>query len=154
MATRSPSRRPSRSRIVYRSSSAWVGCSCVPSPAFSTWPSTHFVSCSGEPLEECLITIASAPMACSVRAVSLRLSPLLTLEPPALKVITSADNRLAASSKLMRVRVEFSRKKLTTVRPRSAGTFLITRDPTSRKDSAVSRILTTSSAVTSCIESR
>src|SRR5439155_22825447 len=50
--TRRPSRRPSFSRIVYRSSSPCVGCSCVPSPALSTWASTHRVSWSGEPLEE------------------------------------------------------------------------------------------------------
>ena len=112
------------------------------------------MSCNGEPLEECRITIASAPIACSVRAVSFRLSPFETLDPPALKLITSADSRLAASSKQIRVRVEFSKKKFTTVRPRSAGTFLMTREPTSRKDSAVSRMRMTSSAVTSCIESR
>ncbi len=44
IATRRPSIRPNRSRIVYMSKSAWVGCSCVPSPAFSTWPRTHLVS--------------------------------------------------------------------------------------------------------------
>ena len=131
-----------------------MGCSWVPSPAFSTRPSTHLVSCRGDPLEEWRITIASAPIACNVNAVSFSDSPFATLDPLALKLITSADSRLAASSKLIRVRVEFSRKKLTTVRPRSAGTFLITRVPTSRKDSAVSRIRMTSSPVRSCIESR
>ncbi len=108
IATRSPSSRPSRSRIVYRSSSACVGCSCVPSPAFNTLPLTQRVSVSGAPLDECRITIASAPIAWSVSAVSLRLSPLETLEPLVEKLITSADRRLAASSKLIRVRVEFS----------------------------------------------
>src|SRR2546422_2530110 len=68
--------------------------------------------------------------------------------------MTSADSRLAASSNEIRVRVEFSRKKFTTVRPRSAGTFLMTRVPTSRNDSAVSRTRTTSSADTSLIDSR
>ncbi len=57
-------------------------------------------------------------MACSVSAESFRLSPLATLVPLALKLITSADRRLAASSNEIRVRVEFSRKKFTTVRPR------------------------------------
>ena len=35
MATFRPLRRPFRSRIVNASSSAWVGCSCVPSPALT-----------------------------------------------------------------------------------------------------------------------
>jgi hypothetical protein len=47
-------------------------------------------------------------MASSVSAVSLRLSPLETLEPLALKLITSADSRLAAASNEMRVLVESS----------------------------------------------
>ena len=125
----------------------------MPSPAFSTCASTHRVSCSGDPLEECRITIASAPIACRVSAVSFSDSPLATEEPPALKLITSADSRFAASSNEILVRVEFSRKKFTTVRPRSAGTFLITRVPTSRNEPAMSRILVTSSAVRSCIDS-
>ncbi len=108
IAVRRPSSRPSRSRIVYRSSSAWVGCSCVPSPAFRTLPLTHFVSWYGDPLEECRITIASAPMACRVSAVSLRDSPFDTDEPPVEKLMTSADSRFAASSNEIRVRVEFS----------------------------------------------
>jgi hypothetical protein len=47
-------------------------------------------------------------MACRVSAVSLRLSPLDTLEPLAEKLITSAESRLAAASKEIRVRVESS----------------------------------------------
>ena len=50
-----------------------------------------------------------------------------TLLPLAEKLMTSADSRLAASSKLMRVRVESSKKRLTTVRPRSVGSFLTSR---------------------------
>ena len=56
----------------------------------------------------CRTTTASAPIACSVSAVSLRLSPLETLEPLAEKLMTSADSRLAATSKEIRVRVESS----------------------------------------------
>ena len=67
---------------------------------------------------------ASAPIACSVSAVSLRLSPLETLEPLAEKLMTSALSRLAAASNEMRVRVESSKKRLTTVRPRSVGQLL------------------------------
>jgi hypothetical protein len=37
--------------------------------------------------------------------------------------MVSADNRLAAVSKLKRVRVESSKNKLTTVFPRNAGTL-------------------------------
>ena len=54
------------------------------------------------------MTTASAPIACRVSAVSLRLSPLETLEPLAEKLITSAESRLAAASNEIRVRVESS----------------------------------------------
>jgi len=40
--------------------------------------------------------------------VSFRLSPFETLEPFAEKLMTSAERRLAANSKLVRVRVESS----------------------------------------------
>src|SRR5207249_6822178 len=43
---------------------------------------------------------------------------------------------------------------ISTVRPRSAGTFLMTRVPTSRKLSAVSRTFSTSSRVSWLIDSR
>src|SRR5690606_24320316 len=56
------------------------------------------------------------------------------------------DKRLAASSKLVRVRVEFSKKRLITVLPRSVGTFLTSRFEISRKFSAVSSIPLISSA--------
>jgi hypothetical protein len=56
----------------------------------------------------------------------------------AVKLIVSADSRLAATSKEMRVRVESSKKRLTTVRPRSVGSFLIGRSATDRISSAVS----------------
>ena len=42
---------------------------------------------------------------------------------PTLNVIVSADRRLAAVSKLRRVRVESSKKSVATVMPRSAGTL-------------------------------
>ncbi len=44
--------------------------------------------------------------------------------------MTSADSRSAAASKEMRVRVESSKKRLTTVRPRRVGSFLIGRSAT------------------------
>ena len=57
---------------------------------------------------ECRMTTASAPMACSVSAVSFSDSPFDTLEPLVEKLMTSAERRFAASSNEMRVRVEFS----------------------------------------------
>jgi hypothetical protein len=73
-----------------------------------TLASTHRVRVWGDPLEEWRITMASAPMAWRVSAVSFRLSPFDTDDPPVEKLMTSADSRLAASSKEIRVRVEFS----------------------------------------------
>ena len=51
--------------------------------------------------------------------------------------MTSALSRLAAASKEIRVRVESSKNRLTTVRPRSAGSFLIGRSASERISSAV-----------------
>ena len=90
------------------------------------------------------MTTASAPIACSVSAVSLSDSPLDTLDPLAEKLMTSADSRLAAVSNEMRVRVESSKKRLTTVRPRSVGSFLISRPCVAAIEPAVSRIRTAS----------
>src|SRR5207249_10497628 len=64
-------------------------------------------------------------------------------------LITSALRRNAASSNEVRVRVLGSTKKLTSVLPRSAGTFLISRVPTCLKASAVSRMKLISSAESS-----
>jgi hypothetical protein len=80
----------------------------VPSPAFTTLPRTQFASRCGAPDAECRTTIASLPIASRVSAVSFRLSPLETLLPFAEKLMTSAESRLAASSKEIRVRVESS----------------------------------------------
>jgi hypothetical protein len=74
----------------------------------TTLPSTQLASRWGAPEAECRTTIASLPIASRVSAVSLRLSPLETLLPFAEKLMTSAESRLAASSKEMRVRVESS----------------------------------------------
>src|SRR5205807_4268372 len=64
-------------------------------------------------------------------------------------LITSALKREAASSNEVRVGVLGSKKKLTSVLPRSAGTFLISRVPTCLKASAVSRMKLISSAESS-----
>ena len=140
--------------MVNASSSAWVGCSWVPSPALSTLPRTQCASRCGAPEARCRITTASAPIASRVSAVSLRLSPLETLEPRAEKLMTSADRRLAAASKEMRVRVESSKKRFTTVRPRSVGSFLTDRSETAASSSAVSRMSRASSLVRSAAEIR
>ena len=65
-------------------------------------------------------------------AVSLSVSPFDTDEPEAVKFTVSADNRFSASSNEIRVRVEGSKKRLTTVTPRRVGTRLMGRSRTSR----------------------
>ena len=70
---------------------------------------------------------------------SLSVSPLLSDEPLAEKLMTSAESRLAAASNEIRVRVESSKKRLTMVRPRSVGSFLIGRSASERSSSAVSQ---------------
>jgi hypothetical protein len=98
--------------------------------------------------------MASTPIASRVMAVSLRLSPLETLEPLAEKLMTSAERRLAASSKEIRVRVESSKNRLQTVRPRRVGTFLMARSVTLARWAAVSRTRVMSAAVRSPADSR
>ena len=161
IATRRPSRPPGLDsprcfHIVNASSSAWVGCSWVPSPALTTLDLTQpeWASRCGAPLEPWRTTTASAPIASRVSAVSLRLSPLLRLEPLAEKLMTSALSRLAAASNEIRVRVESSKNRLTTVRPRSAGSFLIGRSASDRISSAVVRTSSASSRVRSAALSR
>ncbi len=141
---------------MYASSRACVGCSWVPSPALTTAASIHpeLASRCGAPLAPCRMTTPSAPIACRVIAVSLRLSPLDTLEPLAEKLMTSADSRLAAASNEIRVRVESSKKRFTTVRPRRVGSFLTSRVLTAASSRAVSRTRTASSWVRSAAERR
>src|SRR5690606_20122687 len=83
-----------------------------------------------------------------------RVSPFLTLDPPDEKLRTSAESRFSASSKEIRVRVEFSKNKLAIVMSRNVGTFLIGRLITSLKLSAVCRIISISSFVMYLIPSR
>src|SRR6185437_5729434 len=139
IATRNPWKFIPRCRIVYRSSNACVGCSCHPSPALMTDDLTPFASVSAAPAEEWRSTMMSACIASIFRAVSRSVSPFTTLLEEGEKLITSALRRLAASSKDVRVLVLGSKKRFTTVFPRRAGTFLISRPVTSLKESAVSR---------------
>src|SRR5262245_57639214 len=140
--------------MVSASSSAWVGCSCAPSPALITAALTTFAIWCGAPDDEWRMTIASGAIACKFSAVSINVSPLTTLEVEAEMLMASADRRFAAISKLVRVRVEASKKRLMMVFPRNVGTFLIWRWFTSRKVSAVSRMRLISSGVRSAIPRR
>ncbi len=65
-------------------------------------------------------------MAVSVIAVSISVSPFLIELACTDMLMTSPPSRLPASSKEVRVRVEFSKKRLMMVRPRSSDCFLST----------------------------
>src|ERR1039457_2627386 len=67
--------------------------------------------------------MASGRIAPSVFSVSTSDSPLLTLDPDAVIDTASAPRRLAAISKLVRVRVEASKNRLTIILPRSVSSF-------------------------------
>ena len=67
--------------------------------------------------------MASGRIAPSVFSVSTSDSPLVTLEPDAVIDTASAPRRLAAISKLVRVRVEASKNRLTIILPRSVSSF-------------------------------
>ena len=83
IVTFQPSSLPLRSRIVSASSSACVGCSCIPSPALITGMSSRSATNSGAPDELCRITIPSGRMASSVRTVSISDSPFFRLDDSA-----------------------------------------------------------------------
>lgn len=100
------------------------------------------------------MTIRSGAIASRLRAVSSSVSPFVTDDEDELRLITSADSRLPAISKDVRVRVEASKKRLMTVFPRRAGTFLISRSEIYLNDSAVSRMWTISWAESSRMPSR
>ena len=155
IATCSPSTGPTCSSIVYRSSSAWVGCWCFPSPALTTCaPVTRATRCG-------------APICCvpdhdhvgvvggeRQRRVLQRLALVDRRSPRRLIDITSAESRFAASSKLDDVRVEDSKNRFTTVRPRSVGSFFTSRSSERSKLRAVASSRSTSSRVRSAIEIR
>ena len=106
-----------------------MGCSWVPSPALSTRRGSSRSRRAGAARRRPGggRRRRPRPWPRASAAVSLRLSPLDTHEPLAEKLMTSADSRLAAASNEIRVRVESSKNRLTTVRPRSVGSFLISR---------------------------
>ena len=64
-------------------------------------------------------------MALSVIAVSISVSPFCTEEVDTFMFMTSAPSRLPASSKELCVRVEASKNRLISVRPRRTSRFLM-----------------------------
>src|SRR5439155_14760595 len=95
---------------------------------------------NGAPAELWRTTKISACIADKLATVSSSDSPLLCEDSAMLRLITSAERRFAAISKVVRVRVEGSKNRLKTLLPRSSGTFLTSRSVTPTNDSAVSRI--------------
>ncbi len=144
--TLSPSSRPKWSRMVSMSSSPWVGCSCQPSPALITLESDAL----GEEARG-----AGGPVADHHHIdfhrlqVARGIDQRLAFDKAALgdvMLIVSALRRFSANSKEVRVRVLGSKKRLTMVLPRRAGTFLICLSLISLKGTAVSRTSRISSA--------
>ena len=66
--------------------------------------------------------------------------PFTALERTMSRLNTSADNRRAAISNVVRVRVLFSKNRLKTLLPRSSGTFFTSRSAMLMKLSAVFRM--------------
>src|SRR5687768_6666310 len=128
--------------MVKRSSRPCVGCACRPSPALTTcscgltWRAIR----NGAPDDACRTTKMSACIAERLATVSSNDSPLLAEDTAIFRLITSADRRFAAISKVVRVRVDGSKNRLNTLLPRRSGTFFTSRSVTPAKDSAVSRI--------------
>src|SRR5207253_8714604 len=71
---------PKARRMESASNSAWVGCSCWPSPALITEQPTFWDSRLAAPDEAWRTTSRSGCMAFSVTAVSIRVSPLARSE--------------------------------------------------------------------------
>ena len=124
IATVMSSSRPRRRRIVSASSNAWVGCSCRPSPALMTAPVTFSDSSFTAPASGWRTTRTSGCIAFSVIAVSIIVSPFLIELVETDMFMMSPPSRLPASSNEAWVRVEFSKNRLMTVRPRSTSDFL------------------------------
>ena len=80
----------------------------MPSPALMTWAFTCRASSAGAPDIGWRMMMTSVPIWSSVTPVSMSVSPLATLDALAAMFAAAADMYLLASSKDMRVRVEFS----------------------------------------------
>src|SRR5207245_2009393 len=107
-STWSPPQRAFGPRSVRSSGSACVGCSCAPSPACTIEHGSVRASSSAAPAEEWRTMTTSGLIAAIVFAVSMKLSPFVVLEPPAEKLMTSAESHLPAISNEVRVRVDGS----------------------------------------------
>ena len=141
IATFSPSIRPLRRRIVRASSSAWVGCSCAPSPALMT-PQRELAR---QHARHAGVGVADDDEVRGHRRdVVRRVEQGLALATATSRSVREVDDvgrqPLLGDLERDRVRVEGSKKRLTTVLPRSVGTFLIGRSATSANDSAVDRM--------------
>src|SRR6266446_1753570 len=112
-------------------SPALITCTCE-----ATWFAIRWAA----PLEECRTTTMSAYIAERLSTVSRRVSPLVEDDTTMFRLMTSADRRFAAISKVVRVRVEASKNRLNTDLPRRSGTFFTSRSVTPTKDAAVSRM--------------
>jgi hypothetical protein len=123
IATVSRAMRPLARRMVSASSSAWVGCSCAPSPALTTEQATFCAKSAAAPAAPWRMIRMSGRMALSVIAVSISVSPFLTDELATAMFMTSAPSRLPASSNEDWVRVEASKNRLIWVRPRRLEVF-------------------------------
>ena len=143
MATVSPPTSPKARRRLNRSSRAWVGCSCRPSPALTTAQPTFCDSRAAAPDAPCRTTRMSGFMAFRVTAVSIRVSPFFTELAWTGMVTTSAPRRLAAISNEELVRVEFSKNRFITVLPRSRSSCLVDWRFRSTNESARSSRLNT-----------
>ena len=93
----------------------------------------------------CRTTTKSTPIASMFFAVSMNVSPFDRLLVEAEKSSVSAPSRRAASVKLFRVRVEFSKNRLTQVLPVSSESF--------RSPAAIARLNTSALSRTSEISS-
>src|SRR6266851_5470664 len=96
----------------------------------------------------------SACIAERLSTVSSRVSPLVEDDTVIFRLMTSAERRFAAISKVVRVRVEASKSRLNTDLPRRSGTFFTSRPVTPMKDAAVSRMWTRTSRGSPSIVSR
>jgi len=85
-----------------------VGCSCQPSPALMTLARMWRASIAAAPEQLWRTMMMSTLSASMLRPVSIRVSPLRTLDSSVAMLMTSAESRLAATSKETRVRVEGS----------------------------------------------
>ena len=109
MATFRPARRPLCSRIVKASSSACVGCSCMPSPALMMPALQTRDSRWHAPDDAWRITMMSGAIASRFSAVSISVSPLTTLDCATARLSVSALRRFSAISNDVRVRVRARR---------------------------------------------